>query len=103
MIQAVLYDAEGHDRELELDDGLPALDDHQLLWIDLTGRDEAEIARLGKLLALKPGSLTDMISGGRAFVLANYGDYVHFDVAASTATSPRAARPSRRVRSAWTC
>jgi Mg2+ and Co2+ transporter CorA len=100
MIEAVLYDAQSHDREVTLDEGLPPLDAHQLLWIDLSGRDAAEIARVGQLLDLNPHSLSDMSQGGRAFVLANYGTYVHFDVAAidRDKASGSPLKPSRSIR-----
>jgi len=100
MIEAVLYDAQGHDREVSLGEGLPHLDTHQLLWINLSGRDEGEIARVGQLLDLNPHSLSDMGHGGRAFVLANYGRYVHFDVAAidRDKSSGSAPKPSRSIR-----
>lgn len=83
MIRAYLYDATGHDREIDLaGDALPEIAPHQLLWLDVTGREAEELEHLGRLLNLKPESRRDLAHAARTFTLANYGDYVHFDVAA---------------------
>lgn len=81
MIRAFLYDAKGHDREIELPKVLPDLEEQQLLWIDVAGREHGDIQRLTPLLALNPRSIADCLSGSRQFSLINYGDYLHFDVA----------------------
>ncbi len=102
MIRAFFYDAQGRDREVELpEDGLPALEAHQLLWIDVTGREPAEIETLGRLLKLKTGSAAALGEGARTFGLANYGDYVHFDVAAiepREGAATGAVKPNRSIR-----
>jgi Mg2+ and Co2+ transporter CorA len=101
VLKAFLYDAEGHDREIDLFSGpLPDLEDHQLLWIDATERDPSEMARVADLLKLRVESHADLTRGVRTFKLANYGHYIHFDVAAlrherAAAGSPRPTRTSR--------
>jgi magnesium transporter len=83
VLKAFLYDADGHDREIDLTPGpLPDLSEHQLLWIDATERDPEEAARLAELLKLRGQSMADLTRGDRTFKLANYGHYIHFDVAA---------------------
>lgn len=83
MLKAFFYDAEGHDREIDLTEGaLPDLGEHQLLWIDATERDQEETARLAELLKLRDQSVEDIVHGTRTFKLTNYGEYIHFDVAA---------------------
>ena len=102
MIKAYLYDAQGRDREVSLpEQGLPSLEEHQLLWIDVTGREPAEIDRLAAALELKSRSSEALKQGARTFTLANYGDYIHFDVAAidgkdrSSASSLKLTRSTR--------
>ena len=101
MLKGFLYDAQGHDREIDISTGpLPDLKGHQLLWIDATERNPEETARLAELLKLRDESVTDLIHGARTFTLATYGDYIHFDVAAisrekSTPGSPRPIRSTR--------
>jgi magnesium transporter len=97
MIRTFLYDAQGHDEEVTLNDDLPELAEHQLLWIDASGRDSADLQKLTSLLDLKAQSVRDLGVGGRSFTLANYGDYVHFDVAAIDADRTPAA-PSKLPR-----
>jgi Mg2+ and Co2+ transporter CorA len=44
-IRAILYDARGEDREVDLTDGAkPRIDKNRLLWIDLDDRDVADLA-----------------------------------------------------------
>ncbi len=99
-IHTFLYDAVGHDREIELGEGLPQLEAHQLLWIDVTGREPADIDKVASALGLNPRSVADMKADARRFSLANYGAYLHFDVATvepreAAATTPSAVRTQR--------
>jgi Mg2+ and Co2+ transporter CorA len=80
MIKAYFYDANGADREAELEDKLPAIASDQLLWIDITGREEGELDRVANLLSLENSSIGELQSSRRAFNLGNYGQYVMFDV-----------------------
>lgn len=102
MIRAFLYDANGHDQEIEVPSHqLPNLEEQQLLWIDVTGREDGDIRRLAPMLALHPRSVSECISGDRRFSLVNYGDYVHFDVATidlsegGKASAPKLGRSER--------
>jgi magnesium transporter len=101
VIRAFLYDVADHDREIDATTGtLPALADHQLLWLDVTGRDIGDLSRVAELLVLKPQVAHDMTQSGRTFTLVNYGDYVHFDVAAlhHDRTVTGSPKPSRSTR-----
>ena len=52
-LRATLYDASGHDREVELDDdAVKGLRRDQLLWVDLDAVDEEELTRIGAILEL---------------------------------------------------
>lgn len=54
--KAVLYDADGHDREVELTADLRrGVSDRQLLWIDVLSNDREEIAALCAALELPAG------------------------------------------------
>ena len=82
MIRTFLYDAEGEDREIESgSEHLPRLEEHHLAWIDVTGRDAADVSRLATMLSLSSACVSDLTENVRRFNLANYGTYIHFDVA----------------------
>lgn len=51
-IRAVLYDAKGQDREVDLADDAVKVDKDRLLWIDIDGREPAELARAGSAIGL---------------------------------------------------
>jgi magnesium transporter len=51
-IRAVLFDAKGRDRELELSDLPVKVDDHRLLWIDLDSREPDDLAKAGAAIGL---------------------------------------------------
>ena len=80
-IEAYLYCANGHDRAVELDRTVvDALDDQQLLWINVEGCDSDTAARLGDLLAVAPG-LFDRLCGDRPVRhLDNFGDHYSFAI-----------------------
>ncbi len=57
-LRAVLYDADGEDREVELTDGTAVeIDDKRLLWIDLDGRDRDALTRAGAAIGLEAKAL----------------------------------------------
>ena len=83
MIQAFLYNADGHDRAVELDERCIAeLQERNLLWVDVLGRDRVELDRLAKLFGLLPGSLRELLRPQDELYLDNYGEYFQFDVTA---------------------
>ena len=68
-IRAILYDAEGHDKEVRLNDDLPnALNDSRLLWVDLTDVSNPEVAPLLKTFGIDPAAL-DAQEAGRPTLL----------------------------------
>jgi magnesium transporter len=57
-IRAVLFDADGRDREIDLATaGQPDLGEQQLLWIDLDGRDPDELSRVAGAIGLEAAGL----------------------------------------------
>lgn len=51
--RAHLYDADGHDREVQLTPGIRKhLTERQLLWVDVISRDRAALSHVGELLEL---------------------------------------------------
>ncbi|MDQ3127872.1 MAG: hypothetical protein M3Q66_05360 [Chloroflexota bacterium] len=52
-IRAVLYDANGQDREVDLVDDAPKVDKDRLLWIDIDDRDPDDLARVGAAIGLE--------------------------------------------------
>ena len=60
-IRAVLYDAKGDDREVTLDrDHAIPIDKNRLLWIDLDGRDVADLALAASAVGLEAEGLRRM-------------------------------------------
>ena len=74
MSTTILYDAEGHDREIDLADGLPDLSDGRLLWLDLDRLAEADVARALELLDL-PAAAT---IARAAPSVVRHAQYFHF-------------------------
>ena len=73
-----LYDADGRDREIQLDAStIPALGEHNLVWIDVEHPDADEIARLCAALQLTPDCLA-LPSAGDEPSLDNYGEHFRF-------------------------
>jgi magnesium transporter len=85
-ISAYLYDAEGRDREVELnEETLRALGEGRLLWIDLNGRNREELGQAARELKLDPASLRNLMKGENS-QLENYGAYTQFAVETAPAT-----------------
>ena len=58
MIEARLYDANGSDRRLAMEElAACAPGDEQLLWVDLHSPDPGELAQVARALGLPPGAL----------------------------------------------
>ena len=85
-----LFDADRHDRELEVQEALQGkVGDRQLLWIDVEGRPDAQLQsaifdRL-KLRPLTRGLLERNPSGAH---IALHGDYLHVRVATEADHDP---------------
>ncbi len=83
MIYTYLYDADGHDQEVDLDEQCVAgLCDRNLLWVDVQGRERGDLERLIELFSLDAGSLHALLNPQEAPYLDNYGKYFQFDVVA---------------------
>jgi Mg2+ and Co2+ transporter CorA len=86
LIKAYLYNADGHDRPVDLDDRcMSELEERNLLWVDVLGRDRTELENLARLLDLDPGSLRALLRPQDELYLDNYGEYFQFDVVALSA------------------
>lgn len=81
MMNAFFYDSAGRDQPLTLGNRLPRLTSQQLLWIDITGRNREDLARVGKLLNLHHACVGDLQRSEPRFELNTYGNYLHFDLA----------------------
>jgi magnesium transporter len=81
VIQAFLYDADGHDREVHLDAAtIASLDERTLLWVDVEQREQHEMEKLAELFSLDSGSIRELMNPQEALYLDNYGEYFQFDV-----------------------
>jgi magnesium transporter len=81
LIRAFLYDADGHDQEVDLNaQCIAELNERSLLWIDVQGRERGEMEQLVGLFSLDRGSLRELLNPQEALYLDNYGEYFQFDV-----------------------
>jgi magnesium transporter len=65
-LRAILYDAKGDDREIDLDqERTPSVDRDRLLWIDLDERDTHDLSRAAAAVGLEPEGLRRMASTDR--------------------------------------
>lgn len=78
MIRARLYDADGRDREIEPEPGMAGrIKDRQLLWIDVEGRDRADLETLTSAVGIGR-HLADRLGEERGRAdLTQYADHVH--------------------------
>ncbi len=80
-VRTYLYDAEGKDRELELNECMVAdLGERQLLWLDVKGSDKGEMEQAAKLLGLEPETALKLVESHKHPQLENYGHYLHLKV-----------------------
>lgn len=79
-LRVYLYDAGGHDREVELaPDIVGGLDEDSLLWIDVDKREEKELAQLAAILEIPENHFSE-VQEGQEPRLDNYGTYFRFVV-----------------------
>jgi magnesium transporter len=67
-LRALLFDDNGEDREVQLDEAAGSVAEHQLLWIDV-GRDVEELARIGKTIGLDVEMSRLAVASDRARVI----------------------------------
>ena len=81
--QAFLYDADGKDREVRLDEvDVRALESHNLLWIDLDGEDASEVKRIAASLGVEPDAVS-VAGNEEPPSLENYREYFRIVVDAA--------------------
>jgi magnesium transporter len=80
-VTTYLYDADGHDRALQVNDvRLAALTEHQLLWIDIEHSEPALPATLAQELGIGPNVMRRLGDPERPGHLDNYGNHFAFRV-----------------------
>lgn len=80
-----LYDADGTDRDVELEQIDPSgLQDQQLLWIDLACDDAALVDRIGRRLGVPADAISALQQLDSTPSLHNYGDCFHLQAVAVT-------------------
>ncbi|HEX6475625.1 MAG TPA: CorA family divalent cation transporter [Candidatus Limnocylindria bacterium] len=95
-LRAILYDADGHDSEVELRTGIvDSLGERQLLWIDIDGRDEEGIARLVEVFGLPDETAKVLASDRTVAQLLRYPDRVHLRLVAMQPTNRNEAANGR--------
>ena len=89
-ISSYLYDAEGADQQVDLSaETIVTLGERNLLWIDVTGRDEGELNRVAETLKLDPDSLATL-RDARHGQLESFGPYVQLAIETAPAFDPEA-------------
>lgn len=89
-LEARLFDADGHDRPVDLAGGRPEVGDRQLLWVDADLDDPSALDRLGDLLELDAGARRRLATDtGRAGVTRAV-DRVHVTIEALEPEDPEA-------------
>ncbi len=82
-VRAYLFDADGTDREVELDgEVVSALNDRHVLWVDVIGQEEPEVTQVASLLHLHRESVTNLLNPIGRPRLDNYGEYFQVNVVA---------------------
>ena len=80
-LRAYLYDGEGADGEVELNDALVCgLKDHQLLWVDVQGAVRGDLVRLARLFDWHNDSVYSLMQPRRAPRLEYFSAYVQASV-----------------------
>ncbi len=76
-VEARLYDARGEDRPLDPADLPRRLRDHQLLWVDVAGRDPATLRAIAGPLGLAPSTVEALAQAGDRPQVRRHDDYLH--------------------------
>jgi magnesium transporter len=80
-LRAHLFDADGLDRNVDIEPGIhQELEDHHLLWVDLTKPDESEIDQMVDALDLPDQLREELHSEGDSVHLHRYADCIHLVV-----------------------
>jgi Mg2+ and Co2+ transporter CorA len=93
-VRAFLYDADGQDREVPVPETLPELEERQLLWIAVAGRDQGALARVRDLFHLDPQAFRDLTGAGYCPLLNRHGEYFHCALWAIADREPPGDRPA---------
>lgn len=82
-VKIYLYDANGSDKELNFEDvDLKSLDDNQLLWIDVSVRDEKTIEQITDKLGIRNVPLKSLATTDERPKLDKFEDFYRFFVLA---------------------
>ena len=101
MIDVYFYDADGHDRRIELTDACPSrLDERQLLWVDAT-RDDPALRGLTEPFGLDASAFDLIAQPPSAPDIATFDDWFQFSVPLPPGTGPDNARLDLLVGANW--
>jgi magnesium transporter len=96
LVRGYLYDADGHDQQIEIGDTLPPLSPRQLLWIDVGGGGPEVLEHLSRILDL-PSPMRDVLKSRAARAQLSKSDgYIHVGLPSLHFTGAEEWRP------AWT-
>jgi magnesium transporter len=77
-VEARLYDARGENRPIDVVRDPPGrIRDHQLLWVDVEGRDPATLRSIAEPLGVTASTLAALASAGERPLVRHHDRYVH--------------------------
>jgi Mg2+ and Co2+ transporter CorA len=108
-VRARLFDADGHDKVVSLDDGLPKLGDRQLLWIDIDFDAGGSLETVASDLKLRESDIRRIEGDTETARLVRGAEWLHLTLEAVEDKEPsasidpgppedRSARPPELVR-----
>ncbi|MBI3652785.1 MAG: magnesium transporter CorA family protein [Acidobacteria bacterium] len=82
-LQAYLFNADGTDQEIEFTEkAVKQLNDRQLLWVDIVGREEDDVDCIADILKFNKRSVNNLLNPVQRPRLTMYSDYFHVYVIA---------------------
>jgi magnesium/cobalt transport protein CorA len=89
-ITSYLYDADGTDKEIDLDEiDIKTLDEKKLLWINVLERDPGAVETVVKKLGLKRAPIHSVTSKSTRPKIENFEDFFRFSVQAVTSVDDK--------------
>ena len=96
------YDAQGHDREVELSrDAITSVEDHQLIWIDLLRSDTDKISLASDLLSVSFEAVCLLGQGGQSKQLDSFETHFQFSLPVAPGPTGHSERVDYLVGNRW--
>jgi Mg2+ and Co2+ transporter CorA len=93
VVRGLLYDADGHDREVDILEAIPELTERQLLWVDVQGHASEDLDLIAAALKMPSAIASVLLSRGARAQLTRSDGYFHLGLPALRFTSKDEWRP----------